>query len=228
MDEPVSGFAALDPPPFGLRIGWLVPAGAGPSTIAETLQQRLAAQRQSASPYREAPVSFVGSLVAVCIQPSELPTRLTSIDDLKTVTIDKTTAVLAFSRNGWINNRIEELAHLEHIDLLPTSQALAAVADTGTLGNLIADLKGFLERLPQDPRGLPESAREHADQAELQRSIELSPSSLQAALSAFTAATSRDEEGENLETLVCLLWCLLRLAEHAKANGLYLICVRSQ
>ncbi len=154
--------------------------------------------------------------------------RLTSIDDLKTVKIDETTAVLAFSRNGWINNRIEELAHLEHIDLLPTSQAPVAVADTGSLGKLIADLKGFLERLPRDPRSLPESAREHADPAELQRSIDLAPSSLQAALSAFNVAASRDQEGENLETLVCLLWCQLRLAEHAKANGLHLICVRSQ
>ena len=67
-------------------------------------------------------MSFVGSMVIACIQPSETPMRLTSIDDLKTVTIDETTAVLVFSRNGWINNRIEELAHLEHIDLLPTSQ----------------------------------------------------------------------------------------------------------
>lgn len=154
--------------------------------------------------------------------------KLTSIDDLKTVTIDETTAVLVFSRNGWINNRIEELAHLEHIDLLPTSQALATVADTGSLGTLIADLKAFLERLSRDPRRLPESAREHADPAELQRCIDLAPSSLHAALSAFNAATSRDEDGETLETLVCLLWCQLRLAEHAKANGLDLICVRSQ
>ena len=128
--------------------------------------------------------------------------RLTSIDDLKTVTIDETTAVLVFSRNGWINNRIEEIAHLEHIDLLPTSQALATVANTGSLGTLIADLKGFLERLSRDPRRLPESTRENADPAELRRCLDLAPSSLQAALLAFNAATSRDQEGENLETLV--------------------------
>jgi len=37
LDEPVSGFADLDPPPFGLRIGQLVPAGAGLCTLAKTL-----------------------------------------------------------------------------------------------------------------------------------------------------------------------------------------------
>jgi hypothetical protein len=40
-DEPlaaaVSGFAALDAAAFGLRVVRLVPAGAGPSTIVETL-----------------------------------------------------------------------------------------------------------------------------------------------------------------------------------------------
>jgi len=37
LDEPVSDLAALDAAAFGLRVGWLVPAGAGPSTIAEPL-----------------------------------------------------------------------------------------------------------------------------------------------------------------------------------------------
>jgi hypothetical protein len=37
QDAPVSGFATLDPSLFGLRIEWLVPAGAVPSTIVETL-----------------------------------------------------------------------------------------------------------------------------------------------------------------------------------------------
>ena len=34
--------------------------------------------------------------------------------------------------------------------------------------------------------------------------------------------------GSSLETLVCLLWCVRRLAEHAEVNGLHFICVRSQ
>lgn len=173
-------------------------------------------------------MAFVGYIVTACIEPSQLQKKLTSIDDLKTVKLDDTTSVLAFSRNGWLNNQIEEIARREPIALLPTSQSPTVVADTGGLGTLIADLKGFMQRLPQDPQLLPESARELADPAELQRSIDLAPASLQAAISAFNAATSRDEEGESLETLVCLLWCQLHLAEHAQANGLHLICVRSQ
>ena len=39
MDESVAGFAALDAPAFGLRVGWLVPAGGDPSTIDSNLKR---------------------------------------------------------------------------------------------------------------------------------------------------------------------------------------------
>ena len=53
LDEPVSGSAVLDPPRFALRKGRLVPARAGPCTLAETLQQRLAADPRSVGRHSE-------------------------------------------------------------------------------------------------------------------------------------------------------------------------------
>jgi hypothetical protein len=151
-----------------------------------------------------------------------------SFDDLATVNLDEATTIYTFSRNGWINNRFEELSDLGHIRLLPTSRSPAAVFDSKNLCTLRTDLMTFFELLPREQRVLPEVALEQADEAEMVRCIELAPASLESAIASLNAARSRDVEAEGLETLICLLWCLLHLAEHAEANGLHIICVRSQ
>lgn len=173
-------------------------------------------------------MSYVGSLVAALVRAADMPPRLESFDDLGSVAIDDANAVLLVSRNGWLNHRIEELAVLGHIARLPTQQLPASVLDSQSLHEFRSELQAFLTKLPQDSGLLPEGAREMAEDAEIARCVELAPVSLQAAFAALDAARSRDEEAEGLETLVCLLWCLLRMAEHAEAHGLNLICVRSQ
>ena len=172
-------------------------------------------------------VSYLGSLVIACIHPTPLPPRLRSFDDLAAVDIDEQTAVYVGSRNGWINNRVEELVECGHIVRLPTSQSPAVVVSAEDLRSLTADLASYLERLPREPDLLPEGAREQA-QTEDARCLTMAPTSLDAAVTALHAATARDEDAEGLETLVCLLWCVRRLAEHAAVNGLHLVCVRSQ
>ena len=111
--------------------------------------------------------------------------------------------------------------------MLPTRQARAMAADAASLGRLVAGLKAFLLRLRSDPLVLPYGARELAEDAELERCMGIAPESLEEACSALRSARAGDEECENLETLVCVLWCLLHLAEYAIAHDLCLICVRS-
>jgi hypothetical protein len=173
-------------------------------------------------------VSFVGTLVAAFISPADMPSQMMSIDDLASVEVDEANAVYLFSRNGWINSRIEELSSLGHIARLPTRQLPASVFDSQRLSELKADLDAFLRNLPQQPGLLSEGARELAEEEEVARCIQLAPGSLQAAFAALNAARSRDAEAEGLETLVCLLWCLLRMAEHAGAHGLNLIIIGSE
>jgi hypothetical protein len=150
------------------------------------------------------------------------------MQDIASLKLEAATSVCMFSRNGWLNNCLEELASHGHIKQLPTIQSPAVVLDSRGLGAFIGDIKTFLERLAREPRLLPGSVLEQADEAELSRTIGLAPASLEAALSSLAAAKSRDEEAESVETLVCHLWFQLRLAEHAAANNLTLISVRSQ
>lgn len=171
-------------------------------------------------------MSFVGVMVTASVPSTALPASLRSLDDLGPVPLEDAHSVMVFSRNGWIGARIGELAQLEGIRHLPTGDALAKVADAAGLDELIARLTGLLEGAARDPLRLPEGARELADDAELRRAVALAPPSLQDALAAFRDATARDADAENLETLMALLWCQLRLAEHARANGRIFICVR--
>ncbi|MBL8348518.1 MAG: hypothetical protein JNN03_24035 [Rubrivivax sp.] len=153
---------------------------------------------------------------------------MASTDDLGAIQLDEGTSVLAFTRNGWLNHRVEEIAQLHKIALLPTSEAPAVACDGASLDGLIADLAGFLARVRRDAHHLPPGAREEAEEDEVRSAAALAPASLEAAIAAFKAAAARDEDGERLETLLCLLWCQLRLAEHARANGLRYLCVRSR
>ncbi|MGD9637149.1 MAG: hypothetical protein AB7P21_17435 [Lautropia sp.] len=173
-------------------------------------------------------MSFVGTLVAAFIRPADMPPRLDSIDDLASVELDEANAVYLFSRNGWVNDRIEELSSLGHLPRLPTRRLPASVFDSRSLSELKADLDAFLKNLPREPGLLSEAARELAEEEDVARCAQLAPATLQAAFAALNAARSRDEEAEGLETLVCLLWCLLRMAEHAEAHELTLIVIRSQ
>lgn len=173
-------------------------------------------------------MSFVGTLVAAFIRPSDMPSQLVSMDDLASAKVNEANAVHLYSRNGWINSRIEELSSLGHIARLPTRQQPASAFDSQSLRELKADLDAFLRILPQKPSLLSEGARELAEEEEVERCVRLAPVSLQAAFAALNAARSRDEEAEGLETLVCLLWCLLRMAEHAGAHGLNLLVISSQ
>lgn len=173
-------------------------------------------------------MSFIGTLVATCLSPAELPPRLTSLDDVASLRFDEETTAYTFSRNGWLNNCLEELASLGHVQPLPTGQSPAVVLQSGELHRFIAGMKTYLDRVSREPRLLPAIALELANDADLERCRGLSPASLRAALDASADAKSRDEEAEGVETLVCQLWCQLRLAEHAAANGLAYICVRSR
>ena len=127
------------------------------------------------------------------------------MQDIASLKLDAATSVCMFSRNGWLNNCLEELASQGHIKQLPTIQSPAVVLDSRGLGAFIGDIKTFLERLAREPRLLPDSVLEQADEAELSRTIRLAPASLEAALSSLAAAKSRDEEAESFETLVCHL-----------------------
>ncbi len=173
-------------------------------------------------------MSYVGLVVAACLPPSVDLARVASTDDLGAIQLDESTSVMAFTRNGWLNHRVEEIAQAHRIAGLPTGEALAVACDGALLDRLIADLGGFLAGLRHDPSRLPVEAREQAEEDEVQGAVALAPASLEAAIAAFKAAAARDEDGERLETLLCLLWCQLRLAEHAKANGLRYLCIRSR
>lgn len=171
-------------------------------------------------------MSFVGVMVTASVPPSALPASLRSLDDLGPVPLDEAHSVMVFSRNGWIGARIGELAQREGIRHLPTDEAPARVADAAGLDELIVSLTGLLEGAARNPLRLPEGARDLADDAELRRAIALAPASLQEALAAFRDATARDADAESLETLMALLWCQRRLAEHARENGRLFLCVR--
>lgn len=172
-------------------------------------------------------MSYIGSFVVACVAPSGLPERLSSLNDLGPVQLDEQTTVLLFSRNGWINDQIQELASGTELPVLPTSQTHVLIASAESLRALVAGLKLFLERVRRNPLALPQSARDGADEADLKRCSTLAPMSVQQALSTLETARVRDEECETPETLVSLLWCMLHLAEHALANNLCLLCVRS-
>lgn len=174
------------------------------------------------------PMSFVGFHVSACL-PSTLDlSHLKSADDLGSIQLDEAASLIAFSRNDWLNNQLEAIAQRHRISLLPTQERPAVVSAGRSLDSHAAELRSLLQRLLQDRELLPAEARELADEAELQRSLAMRPATLQAALLAFKAATARDEEGEALETLLCLLWCQLHLAEHASAAGLQYLSVRSR
>lgn len=152
--------------------------------------------------------------------------NLKSADNLGSIQLDEAASIVALSRNDWLNNRLEAIAQHHRISLLPTQERPAIVSAGLSLDSHAAELRSYLQRLQQGREWLPTEARELADEAELQRSLAMRPATLQAALLAFKAATVRDEEGETLETLLCLLWCQLHLAEHARAAGLQYISVR--
>jgi len=173
-------------------------------------------------------MSYVGLVVAACLPTSVDLAHVASADDLGAVQLDERTSVLAFTRNGWLNHRLEEIAQVHRIAGLPTSEARAVACVGASLDRLVADLGGFLASLRHDPNQLPMEARGQAEPDEVQSAIALAPASLESAIAAFKAAAARDEEGERLETLLCLMWCQLRLAEHAKAHGLRYLCVRSE
>lgn len=173
-------------------------------------------------------MSHIGSWITACIHPSEVPSRMQSLDDVGPLGFEEGKAVYVFSRNGWINNCVDELSVLGHLGSLPTRLSPAAVFDSTGLKALQVEIGAFLERLPTEPALLPELAREQADEAEMARCLQIAPATLDSAMAALGDAKSRDEESDGLETLLCLLWCVLRLAEHAGATGLNLICVRSQ
>lgn len=173
-------------------------------------------------------MSFVGFHVSACL-PSALDlSHLKSADDLGSIQLDEAASIIAFSRNDWLNNRLEAIAQHHGISLLPT-QARPAVVSAGlSLDSHVTELRSYLLGLQHDRELLPREAREQADEGELQWSLAMRPATLQAALLGFKAATTRDEEGEALETLLCLLWCQLHLAEHARATGLQYISARGR
>ena len=171
-------------------------------------------------------MSFVGFHVSACLPSSQDLSGVRSADDLGSIELDESTSVVVMSRNDWLNNRLEEVARLHGISSLPTKEQPVVVTSGPSLDIRVAELRGFLQGLPQDWKRLPREAWEHAEEAELARSLAMMPATLQAAILAVRAASVRDEEGEDLETLLCLLWCQLRLAEHASAAGLQCISVR--
>jgi hypothetical protein len=173
-------------------------------------------------------MSYVGLVVAACLPTSVDLAHVASTDDLGAIQLDERTSVLAFTRNGWLNHRLEEIAQAHRIGGLPTSEACAVACVGASLDRVVADLGGVLSSLRHDTSQLPVEAREQAEPDEVQSAVALAPASLEAAIAAFKAAAARDEDGERLETLLCLLWCQLRLAEHARANGLRYLCVRSR
>jgi hypothetical protein len=173
-------------------------------------------------------MSYVGLVVTACLPPSVDLARVASTDDLGAIQLDKGTSVLAFTRNGWLNHRMQEIARVHRLASLPTSETPVAACDGASLDGLIADLAGFLERVRHDADHLPSGTRADSEEDEVQSAAALAPASLEAAIAAFKAAAARDEDGERLEALLCLMWCQLRLAEHARANGLRYLCVRSR
>jgi hypothetical protein len=173
-------------------------------------------------------MSFVGFLVAACLPPSVDLSGLKSTDDLGSIQLDEEASVIAFSRNDWLNNRLDEIAQLHCPVSLPTKEVPIVASSGSSLGLIITELRDFLHRLKHERMLLSVEALEQAEEPEVRGALEMVPSTLQAAMLAFKAATARDEDGERLETLLCLMWRQLRLAEQARTTGYQYISVRSQ
>lgn len=173
-------------------------------------------------------MSFTGLWLTACLPPSVDLSGVISLDDLASVPLDESTSVLAFTRNGWLCNRIEEIAQAHRIASLPMGDNPAVACVDTALDVLIADLRAVLASLRQAPDRLPAEALAHADDGEVERCLAMAPASHDDAIAAFRAAVAGDAEGEHLETLFCLLWCQFRLAEHALANGLRYLSLRGQ
>ncbi len=116
-------------------------------------------------------MSFVGLVVAACLPTSVDLARVASTDDLGAIQLGEGTSVLAFTRNGWLNHRLEEIAQVHRIARLPTSEARAVACVGASLDRLVADLGGFLASLRHDPNQWPMEAREQAEPDDVQSAV---------------------------------------------------------
>jgi crotonobetainyl-CoA:carnitine CoA-transferase CaiB-like acyl-CoA transferase len=72
-----------------------------------------------------------------------------------------------------------------------------------------------LDDFRSDPALLSNEAIGDLSVDESRAILDVVPGSLVTAIERFSAAATRHEDGEHLEVLVALLWCQLRLIEHA-------------
>lgn len=172
-------------------------------------------------------MSSIGFCVAAAIPGSVDLSSVRSHHDLGPVQLDESTSVIAFSRNDWLNNRIEDIAASLGTTSLTTSRSPVLVASGPALTTIAEELHDVLLGARRSEPRLPATVLEMADPGELEEAQALAPATYQEALRLYKAATERDEEGERLITLFCLLWCHLKLAEFASSSGLQYLSVRS-
>lgn len=172
-------------------------------------------------------MSSIGFCVAAAIPGSVNLSSLRSHHDLGPVHLDESTSVIAFSRNDWLNNRIQDIAAFYGTTSLTTSGSPVLVASGPALQMVTKELHEVLLGVRQSEPQLPATVLELADRGELEQAQAIAPATHPEALRLYNEAARRDEDGEGLMTLFCLLWCHLRIAEFASSSGLQYVSVRS-
>ncbi len=171
-------------------------------------------------------MSHTGVIATACLDPAALPRRPACIEDLEGMTLDPEASVVACSRNGWINLRVEKIVAALGGACLPTAGRDTVVLGGEALAAGAAELRRILTSLAAGTVTLPGRAVDGCGEDEVRNILAVVSLSLAAALADYRAADARHPDGEHLEPLVRLLWCQVHLAEHAAARGLWLVSAR--
>ncbi len=164
-------------------------------------------------------MSFVGVITSMCVPSAYAPESLTSFEEIASVHCDQNTFLHASSRNGWLNQCLSELAQTYGLSAFPSKAKPLLNLGAESLSKPITELRALLELFAADPLKIPEYARWQATAEALACVALPAPQSFLEARAAFEEANA-DGEGQDLPELLALLWCQLRLMEHARDNRL--------
>jgi len=168
-------------------------------------------------------VSYIGVIASTCLDVGVLPAEFTRIEQLEGIPQDPRTSVVACSRNGWLNNRIREIVEATGVSCLPIQGRAPVVLHGAPLIRAASELHQVLNDHRGDPTLLSDGATDYLSSEEIRAILDVVPGSLAMAIERFSAVDARHEDGEHLELLFALLWCQLRLIEHARDHHLYFL-----
>lgn len=160
-------------------------------------------------------LSYVGVTVSLCLPSASVPEALTRLADLPTGSNDAATMLYAPSRNGWLNQCLDEIVRIHGVAAVPSKEKPLLTLNGALLAGAITELRELVALFASDPLKLPADARWQATSDTLALVGGPEPSSFDSAYERFRSANG-DGEDQDVPSLMAFLWCQLRLMEYAR------------